>query len=128
MQQLVALQGYSVVFVDECSGTLVTQTHVRWDGLMIVVGFIHVFVQFVEQCQLCVGFCQTLAELIGIRYCLCGVYFQFHHLVALLEVLQFTFCVAQFGVDFLQTVVDELLCAYGNEVLVFVGLSVVDDS
>ena len=127
MQQLVALQGNLIVFVDERSGTSIVQTYIGWDRLVSVARLVHVLGQFIEQGNLCVRLVQFLCIGVSVAEGCRGIHAQLYHIVALFVVLQLSFGVTQLCVDLLQTLVDELFCAYCNLVLVLVGLSVIDD-
>ena len=80
-----------------------------------------------EKLDLCLHIRQFQFGFILVGDGIAGVQLQFHHAVLLFVVLQLAFGLAEFGVDFLQTAVDELFSTQGDDVLVLVGLPVVDD-
>ena len=86
---------------------------------------VHEVVDALKKLNLSVCFSKLLSVLRCIFDSLVCIKLQFNHLVSFLVALKFTFCVAQFCIDFLQAAIDKLLCSDSNLVLVVVGLAVV---
>ena len=126
LQQAVTILDSLVVAVDEVGGGTIGETDVRGDDLILVLGVVDIFTQVVEHLDLGVGLGKTGRELVGHLHRL-GSVCQGGHGILLLELLDLALSGSQLCVDLCHTVVDELLCAQGDFVLVGIGLAVVAD-
>ena len=125
MEQLFAGQGKAVVLSDQCRSTLVLQTYVGRNRLILVGWLIHILTDLVEQFHLHVGLVQLLVKLVGTQYSLLGVQSDIHHTVLLLVLLQVGIVTGQLCRDLCQSAVDEVLSALLNLVLIDISLIVV---
>ena len=107
---------------------MVADADVGGQRLVFVGRLVHVVVDAVEQRNLCVSLGKFLVVLVAVRQGLVCAHLQLHHLVGFLVAFQLAFGTSQFGVNLLQSSVNELFGSHGHLVLVFIRLPVIANS